>query len=234
VTAIEGSCSRLASACLGRLRGGGTSAPSLDITWLGGRSGGCLATRRGPENEVALRDKESLVTHQPVALHTVTACEPLLMRPQDDQRGRDERRHKPSQSEPHIESGFARPSRRDRCRRRAPLAGASACGTRDACAKVQVLRCRPHVDSRVAGSWATGDTLGPPDPPRSAEIPETYDRVEMARQSGFVSVCLGLSEVGSNFESAGGGSTPPGATECSRRFAWHDSLAVTVKRTVHP
>jgi hypothetical protein len=33
----------------------------------------------------------------------------------------------------------------------------------------------------------------------------------MARQSGFVSVGLGVSEVGSNFESAGGGSTPPGA-----------------------
>jgi hypothetical protein len=53
--------------------------------------------------------------------------------------------------------------------------------------------------------------MGPPDRPRSAEIPETYDRVEMARLSGFVSARLGRSGLCPNFDSACGGSTPPGA-----------------------
>jgi hypothetical protein len=62
-------------------------------------------------------------------------------------------------------------------------------------------------------------TLGPPDPARQAETRGQQSRGQRPWTKGLVSVGLGLAGLGPNFESAGGGSTPPGAirTRAGRR-----------------
>jgi hypothetical protein len=67
----------------------------------------------------------------------------------------------------------------------------------------------PIRDDREARGL--GATAGPPDPPRWAEITTAtigQKRLKQRGSSRWVSACLGS---GPNFESAGGGSTPPGA-----------------------
>jgi hypothetical protein len=70
---------------------------------------------------------------------------------------------------------------------------------------------------------AAGGHGGATRPTEMGRDHERNDQAETPGTSGMISVVSACLDSGPNFESASGGSTPPGTTHCSCSFASHDS-----------